>query len=185
MTPDLQREFQLLSDTATQQLENVPEIESYRHVFSLWVMPSFTPCGRCTVYSPWGHTKEKQPFASLTIWRSDLDQEKLRSPIERLKYPQNLVPTFECDDLWLTNAEVEQMEQRIRGISVPLYLGRPSLAGCDGTSFEFRYDELFFGAALHWWENYPTEWRPFTEVVTRIVSELEKRRDKGHRLLRG
>jgi hypothetical protein len=176
MTPDLQREFQSLSARAKQQLKDVPISGSYRHLFSLWIMPSFSSCRRCTVYSPSRSAKGQQPFASFAIWRSDLDSEKLASPVERLKYPKDLAPTIEDDVLRLTNPEVEQIEQRICGVSVPLYLGRSSVAGCDGTCFEFRYDELFFGVEIHWWENHPAAWRPFTEAVTRIVGELEARR---------
>ena len=178
MTPDLQREFQLLTQSAKQQLKDVPESGSYRHVFSLWVMPSFAPASRCTLYSPLPFKKEREPFASFTIWRSDLDLEKLRSPTERLRYPKDLTPTIQNDVLWLTDGEVEEIEQRIRGISIPVCLGGPSVAGCDGTSFEFRYDEIFFGLSLHWWEHHPSEWRPFTEPVMHIAQELEKRRQR-------
>ena len=176
MTPDLQREFQTLRETALQQLRDVPEGGSFRHVFSLWVMPTFTPAHRCTLYAPLPLVKGRQPFASFTFWRSDLDLEKLRTPVERLRHPKDLSPTIEEDTLWLTDADVEDLQQRIRGISVPLYLGPATVAGCDGTSFEFRCDEIFYEASLHWWEDQPSEWRPFTAVIVQIASELESRR---------
>lgn len=176
MTPDLQREFQSLSAKATQILKDVPESGSYRHVFSFWTMPSFSASSRCTVYSPLPFAQGKKPFASFTIWRSDLDLEKFKSPVERLKFPKHLAPTIQEDVVWLMNDEPEEIERRIVGVSIPLYLGQSSVAGCDGTRFEFRYDALFFGASLHWWENYPSEWRPFTEAVIRIATGLEQRR---------
>lgn len=176
MTPDLQREFQSLRERAKQQLKDVPESESYGHVFSLWVIPSFTPAYRWTVNAPLPRAKGKQPFASFTIWRSDLDLEKLRTPVERLRHPKALIPTIQDDTLWLTDADVQHFRRRICGISVPLYLGPARVVGCDGTRFEFRCDEVFYGASLHWWENLPTEWRPFTEAVVHIATELENRR---------
>jgi hypothetical protein len=176
MTPDLQREFQSLREAARQQLRDVPKSGSYRHVFSFWVTPSFAPAYRCTVHAPLPFAKGKQPFASFTIWRSDFDSGKLRTPVERLRHPKDLSPTIEDDTLWLTDAEVEDMQQRIRGISVPLYLGPATVVGCDGTGFEFRCDEIFYGASLHWWEDQPSEWRPFTAVVVQIASEFESRR---------
>ncbi len=178
MTPDLQREFQLLRENAKQKLNEVPASGSFRQVFSFWTMPSFSSWSRCTVYSPRPSRKEKKPFASFTIWRADIDAEKLQSPIDRLKYPKELTPTIEEDTVWLGDGEVEEIEQRFGGISIPLYLGKPKVEGLDGTGFEFRYDELFYGASIHWWENHPSEWRPFTEVVTKIVAELEQRRSK-------
>jgi hypothetical protein len=102
--------------------------------------------------------------------------EKLRSPVERLKYPKDLAPTIQEDVLWLRDGEVEEIERRVGGISIPLYVGQCTWAGCDGTSFEFRYDAMVFGGSLHWWENHPSEWRPFTDVVMKIATELEQRR---------
>jgi hypothetical protein len=176
MTPDLQQEFRLLFEKAKRQLKDVPESGSYRHVFSFWVMPSFTPAYRCTLYAPFPFAKGKRPFASFTIWRSDLDYEKVRTPVDRLRHPRDLAPTIEDDTLWLTDADVEDFQRRIRGISVPVYLGPATVAGCDGTSFEFRCDEIFYGASVHWWQDQPAEWRPFTGVVAQIASELESRR---------
>lgn len=176
MTPDLQQEFQVLSEKARQHLKDVPESESYRHVFSLWTYPSFAPASRCTVHSPLPRAKGKQPFISFTTWRSDLDLEKLRSPVERLKYPKELAPTIQDDVLWLEESEVEEVEARIRDLSIPIYLGQTTVLGCDGTGFEFRYDKLFYGISLHWWEDQPSQWRAFTEAVVRVVKELEDRR---------
>lgn len=176
MTPDLLRELQSLRESAKQQLRDVPESGSYRHVFSIWVTPSFAPAYRCTVYAPSPFAKGKQPFASFIIWRNDLDSDKLRTPVERLKHPKDLSPTIEDDTLWLTDTDVKDYQQRVRGISVPLYLGPATVAGCDGTSFEFHCDEIFYGASLRWWEDQPSEWRPFTAVVVQIASELESRR---------
>jgi hypothetical protein len=179
MTPDLQREFQSLSARAMQQLRDVAVSGSYRNLFSIWVMPSFKPAYRCTLQVPLPFAKGKQPFASLGIWRSDLDLAKFITPVERLRHPQNLGPTMEGDMLWLTDAEVKDFERRIRGIAVPLYLGPATVAGCDGTRFEFRCDEVLYGVSLHWWEDLPIEWRPFTKVVRQIVAELENRRKEN------
>jgi len=107
----------------------------------------------------------------------DVDQEKLRSPVDRLKYPKDLVPTIENDDVWLTRAEASEMEQKLRGIAIPIFLGPPTAVGCDGTGFEFQHDHLFFGARLHWWENEPPEWRPFTQAVRRAIKTLDDRRE--------
>jgi hypothetical protein len=176
MTPDLQREFRSLSDRAKQQLKQVAESGSYRHVFSFWTMPSFTASSRCTVYEPLPYVKEKLPFAEFSIWRSDLDLEKLRTPIERLKHPKDLAPTIQNDYVDLAKGEVEQIEQRIRGISIPLYLQQPRVAGLDGTRYEFQYDQHSFCASIEWWQDVPMEWHPFTKTIVQIFEELENRR---------
>jgi hypothetical protein len=155
---------------------DVPASGSYRHVFSLWILPSFTPSSRWTVYSPSPFRKGKSPFASCTVWRSDLDLEKFKSPVERLRHPKDLAPTIEDDLVWLTGYDIEDFVQRIRGISIPFFLGSASVVGCDGTRFEFRCDGSFFGGSLHWREDGPHEWRPFTEAVMKIAADLNDQR---------
>jgi len=175
MTPDLQAEFRSLSEKARRELKNVPASGSHRRVFSFWAFPSFTPALRCSIYSPLPR-KEVKAFAEFSIWRTDVDLEKLRSPVERLKHPRELEPTMHGEIVWLTGEEVAEMEQRIRGIPIPIFLAPPTWAGIDGTGFEFEYNEPFYGVAIHWWEDQPSEWRPFTQTITRIVGELDDRR---------
>ena len=96
--------------------------------------------------------------------------------MERMRHPKNLAPTIEEETLWLTDADVEGFRQRLRGLCVPLNLGPQTVIGCDGTHFEFRCDEPLCGASLRWWEDGPSEWRPFTTVIGQIAGELERRR---------
>src|SRR5689334_10742686 len=114
MSPDLQREFQLLSARARQQLKEIPASGSYRHVFSFWRMPSFSPSFRWSVYSPTGVAQSHKPFASCIVWRSDVDCEKFRSPVERVRYPKELAPTIEEGTVWLTEEVVAEFEQSIQ-----------------------------------------------------------------------
>lgn len=177
MTPDLQKEFHALQETAMKMLGDIPMSGGYRHVYSLWVDPSFEPPYCWTFYTPLPNAKDKDAFASFLIWRRDLDSEKLRSPTERLRYPTPLLPTIESDTVPLTDSEIQTFQDRIRGISVPIYVGPPKFVGCDGTGYRFRCDEMFYGAAVHWWEDQPVEWLPFTKVVQEIVTELNIRRE--------
>ncbi len=178
MTPDLQQEFNSLSSAARQLLKEVPASGSYRRVFSFWVMPSFSPSCRWVVYSPRPLAKGKKPFASYSTWRSDLDWEKFRNPVERMKYPTNVTPTIEEEVIGLGESFVEGIKQRLCNIPIPVVLSSPTVIGCDGTSFEFVYDESFFGAALHWWENQPEQWQPFTKAVMQIASDLDAQRKR-------
>lgn len=178
MTPDLQQEFRALSERAKQQLREVPVSPGMRHVFSFWAFPSFSPALRCTVYCPKREGTNKA-FASLNVWRTDLDLEKLKSPIERLKHPTDLEPTMQGDTIWLTGSEVGSIEQRIGAIPVPLYIGDSSLAGTDGTTFEFHYSRNFFGASIHWWVDQPSDWQPFNHAILQIIEEIRQRSTKS------
>ncbi len=176
MTPDLQAEFESLGKAAMQRLKDVPDSASHRHMLSIWVRPSFTPPYRYTVYTPFSSAKLYQPFASYTVWRSDLDLSRLRTPVERLRHPKDLAPTIEDGSLWLTDADVEGFRERLRGICVPLYPRPSNRIVCDGTGFELCWDETLYGTSLRWWEDGPSEWRPLTTVIGQIAGELEKRR---------
>ena len=181
MTPDLQREFQLLAAKAKERLKEIPQSGSHRRVFSFWEMPSFTPHTCCTVYAPLRHANNVQPLASFTVWRNDLDLEKFRTPIERLKYSRDLQPSIEEDSVFLTNNEIDVITQTLRAISIPIFIEPSRVVGCDGTSFEFQADFNFCDASLHWWEDQPQIWRPLTEAVRNIVRGIELRRDKKER----
>jgi hypothetical protein len=179
MTPDLVQEFQSLSEIAKQRLKDVPESGSYQQLLSIWTRPSFSPSFRWTVYSPWRNAKGKQPFASYTIWRSDLDLEKLKSPVERVKYPKDLVPTIQDEVVWIPDDFIAKLQSRLCGIAIPFYLGSPKSVGVDGTSFEFQYDQLFYGGSVHWWENHPHEWQPFTNAIKAIAGDLDNLRKQN------
>ena len=174
MTPDLQQEFQTLSERARQQLREVPACGGYQNIFSFWTFPSSSPASRCTVHSPLA--AGKKPFASFIIWRSDLDFEKLRSSATQPSNAKDFALTMQGDVLWLAEREIEEIQQRIRGVSVPLYLNQEPMPAADGTTFEFRYDDSLFGASLRWWVDFPKEWRPFTDAIIHIVNQLEDRR---------
>ena len=178
MTSDLEREFLLHSEAALQILRNIPESGSHRNVFSIIVMPSFAPSYCCTLYAPLPFAKKAKPLASITTWRSDVDLEKFSNPVERLKHPTIFIPTIESEAITLNDGEAEDFQRRIRGVSIPLYLSSAKVLGCDGTSFEFVSNEFFYGVSIRWWEDQPVEWRPFTEAILQIVTELESRRSK-------
>ena len=173
MTQDLQEEYQLLREAAKVLLRDIPVSGSYRNVFSIWVWPSFTPAIRWTIYSPRRLAQKHQPFASGTIWRSDLDGKKLASPVERLKHPKVLVPTIENMTVDLKVELIQEFENSLEGLSIPIFKGMPSAIGCDGTSYEFSYNKFFYGASLSWWEDHPVEWRPFIRAVLEIIQTLE------------
>jgi hypothetical protein len=178
MTPDLQNEFAKLSKVARARLKSIAESGSYRRVFSFWAFPSFTPSFCWTVYAPLPFAKAAHPFAEYTVWRSDLDLEKLSSPVERLRHPQDLAPTIEAESVSLAFSAIEAMESTISDIAIPLCLRGPSVVGLDGTRYEFQYGRIFFSASLEWWESHPEEWRPFTAALVTVVENLDDQRKK-------
>src|SRR5688572_17760260 len=111
MTADLWQEFSELGRRAEQELRDVPQSGSYSRLFTIWVRPSFQPSFRWSVYAP---RRSANPMASYLVWRSDVDAEKLRTPVERLKHPKELAPTIEHDAVDLDAKDIENFTQRIR-----------------------------------------------------------------------
>jgi hypothetical protein len=178
MKPDLQQEFVALTQAARTRLKAVPQLVGYERLFSFWEFPSFAPSSCWTVYAHCSFAHATTPFAEYTVWRSDIDLEKLRTPVERLKHPKDLRPTIESESVQLSDAALQAIEFAIRDVAVPFFVRGPSVVGLDGTRFEFQYSRTCLLASLEWRENHPEEWRPFTDALFAVIEDLEGQRKR-------
>jgi hypothetical protein len=171
MTPDLQKEFQKLRKDALQKLRNIAESGSYTRMFTLFIEPSFEPSRSFTLYAPRPTLDNKDGVATQLTWRSDIDGEKLRDPVERLRHGIHIEPTIESDSWKVDESSLSSIRDRLSKIAVPIYAKSDGI-GLDGTSYEFQYNQRFHSISLKWWEQYPSEWRPFTEALMDIYKML-------------
>src|SRR5262249_44385887 len=75
---------------------------------------------------------------------TDVDAEKLRTPVERLRHPRKLEPTVRTREMQVGRSVLDQFLGGLEKVQVPaLPIGRS--LGCDGTRFE-----LFAESAMHW-----------------------------------
>jgi hypothetical protein len=108
-----------------------------------------------------------------SCWRMDLDNQTIRSPVERMKRPRPFQPTIEADWVPVELARIEELVARFRSIQVPLAVAQGRF-GCDGVSFELSIGEFFCNARIGWWCNLPDEWRELQPVLFDMVQLFEQ-----------
>ncbi len=98
------------------------------------------------------------------VWRYDLAVEKFRTPIERMKHPKTLQPTFEQFSEPI-NADVLQRLLELLNKSLPRTLPPMTFAGCDGTRYEIEAGTHMHKLTFEWWERGPQEWQDLLEYT--------------------
>jgi hypothetical protein len=139
----------------------------------LLVMPSFEPAISYEIYKALSRRQLRGYFAVITRWRRDVDAEKFRTPIERLKYPRPLNPTFESKSFELTPEFVNGILDRFKAVSVPALTDMETL-GLDGTIYEVGLGDSFHWSRFHWWEELPAEWQSLHTAFQDTLQELER-----------
>jgi hypothetical protein len=168
-----QQEFYRLTEAATESLNSVPESGSFVHVFSYWRLPAFDDQTRTTLYAPRRAESGKDPFVTVTIWRRKVDLEKLRDPVERLKYPRELKPTIEALSTTLEPDLVASVISDLSSISLPSIRPHEGVVGLDGIGYRFSFSQGLFSLDLSWWCDRPETWQDATQRIEEIVSHLE------------
>jgi hypothetical protein len=133
------------------------------HVFQYLILPSFTPPVAWDVFQRRRRDHEDDFVLVRSSWRSDLDLEKLRTPVERLRHPYPLVPTLEVHQLNAPSAELAHLSIELAAMKLPIG-ARPSVGGVDGVTYEVAIAQpphsipLAASCRLSWWHEPPTEW---------------------------
>lgn len=148
------------------------------HVFQYLILPSFTPPVAWDVFrrARRGHADEF--VLARTSWRSDLDLEKLQTPVERLRHPYPLKPTVELHLLPAPSAELEGLARGLALLSLPVGAS-PGVFGIDGTTYEVAveqppHDSPFAARCrLSWWEETPPGWEGLREWIVRAERVFE------------
>lgn len=141
-------------------------------VIRMLVLPSFEAAEKWEICCDASKESEEKYFVALTRWEREADMEKFRTPVERLKYPRELAPTFTILRFDLDADRAGYWLERFSTLSVTPF-PKESEVGCDGTSFEMEFgDSLFTGSRFLWWENGPPAWREFTGACREMLQEL-------------
>jgi hypothetical protein len=141
-------------------------------LFRFVVLPSFenSLAWDVPLHPVRGKPAETRLFRS--CWRMDLDARAFGSPVERLRHPRPYRPTIEVTSGAIDAAEVEELIDRFRTISIPLAVAAPQF-GCDGTSYQLETRHSFCHARIGWWERLPNEWEALATVVEEMVALFE------------
>lgn len=148
------------------------------HVFQYLILPSFTPPIAWDVFRRRRRGHEDEFVLVRSTWRSDLDLEKLRSPVERLRHPYPLLPSLEVHQLSASSSELERLAVELAALRFPIG-APPSVGGVDGVTFEVaieqppHYIALAAKCRLSWWHKPPVEWEGLATWVQRAESIFE------------
>lgn len=162
-----------------------PKVVSVRSSISQdnLVLPAFTPTIAWDVFRRprLGHSDDF--ILVRTTWRSDLDSEKVRTPVERLRHSRPLQPTIELNLLSVPSAELEQLSKELAELKLPIGAASHSY-GIDGTFYEIAIDQssVYSSSAkcrLSWWHTPPAQWPGVYSAD--VGSEFRKSRGTGFR----
>ena len=142
-----------------------------RRILQVVETPSFRPASSWEIFEQNSRSAPVGHFAVCLRWRYDLDSEKFKTPLERLKHPRTIEPTMETHRVELKTAFVTAARSRLRKIAVPAYTEAETV-GCDGTGYELAFGDAFLGARFTWWEIPPTPLQTLAEESRRILREL-------------
>jgi hypothetical protein len=148
------------------------------HVFQYLILPSFTPPISWDVFRRRRRGHEDDFVLVRSTWRSDLDLEKLRSPVERLRHPYPLIPSVELHQLNATSSEVAQLAAELAALRLPIG-APPSVGGIDGVTYEVAIEQpphhiaLTAKCRLTWWHRPPVEWDGLAAWVKRAEAVFE------------
>lgn len=143
-------------------------------LFLIKVINSFTPSINWRVAKTSQRESEKTFFAEYKRWRSDIDQEKFRSPVELLKHLDSLEPTIENKRLELANEFVKNNMNRFYSITIQPFI-EEQIFGLDGSTIEINFGGSFLNSKFSWWNKPPDEWKQVGDVVTDILNYLDSR----------
>jgi hypothetical protein len=136
-------------------------------------LPAFTPNESLEIFRRWTRDRKQEHLLVRTIWRLDLDSAKLETPVERLRHPRPLVPTIENEMRPIPESAVQEIEEMLGAITVPLQI-RQAHVGCDGVSYELRVGSSFTETSVRWWYKPPEGWEPLADAFHRIVGRLQE-----------
>jgi hypothetical protein len=176
MDPEQVREYGSLEDAVTRKLRHHVYIDDshLHHVFQYLILPSFEPSIAWDVFRQWSQELPDKHVLIRTCWRSDLDQEKLRTPVERTRHPYPLTPTIEVHELMASSGELEQLAHHLEELELPIGATR-GVIGCDGVTFEVAIETNARSARcrLSWWCEPPEAWRGLRGWISRAEDVFE------------
>lgn len=155
-------EFDKLRDVTIEKLRRHLFVEARNHVFQLLELPAFEPSVAWDVFRQLNPGNEDELVLTGTVWRTDKDLEKLRSPIERVRHPHPSKPTIELFIVSVSSAELSQLHQELVRLRLQLCVG--SSSGLEGSFYEIALNQSSAPSRsatcrFSWWNDLPIEWQ--------------------------
>lgn len=109
-------------------------------------------------------------------WSLAEDAEKVRTPVERLRHPRQLIPTIVTRSVFVERELIQQYTSPLASISIPAF-PMCEAAGTDGVSYTLFTTSFSHTLELRWWHDHPEQWRPlmawFDQTRKRLTSILD------------
>jgi len=140
-------------------------------IFLIKIINSFAPSIIWRVAKNSQREKEEAFFAEFRRWRSDIDQEKFRSPVELLKHLNSLKPTIETEQFELDNKFIRNSMNHFYSINIPPIVELQTF-GLDGSTTEIQFGGSFLTSKFSWWNNPPEKWKELGDIVADILNRL-------------
>ena len=171
MEPEQVREYHQLLAEVVPNLRHHAYVGARKvsHCFQYLVLPSFAPPIAWDVFRERQKHQPEKHILIRTCWRCDLDKEKLRTPVERLRHPYPLQPTIEVHELSAPSSELMRLAEDLGALAFPI--GASSgVVGLDGVTFEVAIEQppahiaLAAKCRLSWWFEPPAAWAGLDSV---------------------
>ena len=102
-------------------------------------------------------------------WRQDLDAEKFRNPVERLRHARRLDPTIEIVSTDVAQELVSSTRDELSRLNIPAHPGPPGIV-LDGTGYQLT---IGGGTAVcHWNDLAPGLWSPLQAWALRWIERV-------------
>jgi hypothetical protein len=173
MTDDLREEFSALHEQVTTGLRNRVYLGAVQGdcVAQLLVLPAFQNPAAYDIIRAVREEGRDEYKVMHSCWRRDLDLPVFQSPVDRMRHPRPFRPTVVVLDAPVASDTIRGFMEELRALSVPLHV-EPAARGVDGVTFEIAFGGFWANARIGWWVEPPTEWRPFDEVLNRMLERF-------------
>jgi len=164
-------EFEELSKRAIDQLRQGSSQVGYRCELQALLLPSTGDCISYEIFTP-VRRAEDSVLAIKTVWKRNLDAQKLESPLARMKYGSHLEPTLEHTKIPVSHDYVSALLDRASRLAVQVRVPVPSLS-LDGTGYELAIGDFWAAARFHWWESPPSQWRAVRDLWVAVKAFMD------------
>ena len=131
-------------------------------------MPSFLPWTSWELYKV--HNRELNSALLVeAVWLLDIDAEKFRDPMTRLRYPQVIQPTISVRVSSVAEELLLSTVSELGALVLPADPG-PAPLVIDGTSYEIAAGEGFAFVRYHLTDSPPERWLPLHDWASRWIA---------------
>ncbi|HIA52366.1 MAG TPA: hypothetical protein EYN91_09805 [Candidatus Melainabacteria bacterium] len=168
MESELVNEFARLRETAYRDLRTHSNMKGCEHVFQYLALPSFSPGVAFDVFRKPHKELDTEFVLVKTTWRSDIDGEKFRTPVERLKHPRPLEPTMEVQLLAVPSTTLSILVNELLELKMK---SAERIGLClDGIAYELTINHSGSECSLRWNMHLADEWEGLKNWIRKADS---------------